>query len=210
MGVMSAGPHLSFVQARLGYRNRNRNWLTRAQATELDTLLAYEHATRNWLGVPISFNGTCAVWRRRAIEEAGGWSDRSLVEDQDLSFRAFARGWPCRFLTTVVVPGELPQSLSVLSAQRLRWGAGTAQQLRVFQSDLVRHLSVSNAALFVVLSLFHTMVRPLVALAAVLLAAASHMGARTQRDGCCVFGLALLMIVGTKDRRPACFTDNLS
>ena len=83
MAVLAADPGAGFVQARLGYRNRYQNLLTRTQALDLDTLLAYEQAARSWAGVPFTFNGTCGVWRRQAIEQAGGWSGDSLAEDQD-------------------------------------------------------------------------------------------------------------------------------
>jgi cellulose synthase/poly-beta-1,6-N-acetylglucosamine synthase-like glycosyltransferase len=164
MTILLADPQTAFVQARLDHRNRSRNWLTRAQAQELDTLLAYEHAARNWTDIPITFNGSCAVWRREAIEGAGGWSGRSLAEDQDLSYRVFAEGWTCRFLVSVTVPGELPESFAVLANQRLRWGAGTAQQFHLFHHRLLRRLGWWRGTIFVCSSLFHATVRPLIAL----------------------------------------------
>ena len=130
MPALLAEPRLAFVQARLDYRNRERNVLTRAQALELDTLLAYEQAARSWAGIPMTFNGTCGVWRRKAIEEAGGWSGKSLAEDQDLSFRAFGLGWRSRYLVSVSAEGELPESFDVLVTQRQRWSTGTAQTFR--------------------------------------------------------------------------------
>jgi cellulose synthase/poly-beta-1,6-N-acetylglucosamine synthase-like glycosyltransferase len=148
-------PELAFVQARLDYRNRDRNRLTRAQALELDTFIAYEQAARNWAGIPMTFNGTCGVWRRQAIAEAGGWSGRSLVEDQDLSFRAFARGWQCLNLVSIGVEGELPESFDVLARQRQRWGTGTAQAFRDLPWALLRRLEWHQAAAFVLLASFY-------------------------------------------------------
>lgn len=161
MSILLADSRTAFVQARLDYRNRQHNWLTRAQAVELDTLLAYEHAARNWSGIPMTFSGTCAVWRRAAIDDAGGWSGRSLTEDLDLSLRALAQGWRSRFLATVSVAGELPESFAVLSAQRLRWGAGTAQQFRHWPATLHRHLAWHQSLVFFLLSQFHATVRAL-------------------------------------------------
>jgi beta-mannan synthase len=40
-----------------------------------------------------SFNGTAGVWRTVAIKEAGGWKDRTTVEDMDLAVRATLKGW---------------------------------------------------------------------------------------------------------------------
>ena len=33
------------------------------------------------------------MWRRAAIEEAGGWEHDTLTEDTDLSYRAQLKGW---------------------------------------------------------------------------------------------------------------------
>lgn len=156
MSVLMADPRLAFVQARLDFRNRDHNWLTRAQGLELDTHLAYEQAARNWAGVPMMFNGTCGIWRRAAIEEAGGWSSRSLGEDQDLSFRAFARGWKCRYLLTLSVGGELPQSLADLVLQRRRWSMAATQNLRILPLRLLRHLNWHQAVAFLLLSQFNS------------------------------------------------------
>lgn len=155
MTVLLADPGLAFVQARIDYRNRATNWLTRAQALELDMLQSYEHAARHWAGIPTTFSGTCGVWRRAAIEQAGGWSGDTLAEDQDLSFRAFARGWRSRNLLTVSASGELPESFTILAAQRRRWSAGTAQAYQGLPWRLLRRLRWDQATIFVLLVQFH-------------------------------------------------------
>lgn len=155
MAALAEAPRAAFVQARLGYRNRDANLLTRAQALQLDLYTGYEQMGRAWLGVPTPFNGTGAVWRRRAIEEAGGWRASSLLEDLDLSLRAFERGWGGLHLATVSVAGELPESAEILVAQRTRWATGTGQSFRGLPWNLVRHLRPDRAAAFALLSLQH-------------------------------------------------------
>jgi cellulose synthase/poly-beta-1,6-N-acetylglucosamine synthase-like glycosyltransferase len=167
MAALLAQPDAAFLQVRLDYRNRDRNFLTRAQATELDLSMAYEQAARAWAGIPMTFNGTCGIWRRAAIEAAGGWSGRSLVEDQDLSRRAFALGWSYRYLTTLAVAGELPESLAVLIPQRIRWAVGTGQTFRELPWRLLAHLRWPQAFVFVLLALFHTSLMLTLFLAAV-------------------------------------------
>ena len=158
MNVLLADRDAAFVQARLDYRNRNFNVLTRAQALEFDTYLVYEQAARSWAGVPTTFKGTCAVWRRDAIEQAGGWSGRSLTEDQDLSFRVFEIGWASRNLISISVAGELPGSFAALMQQRQRWGAGAAQTFSDLPWRLMRHLRWHQAIAFVLLQQFYVVV----------------------------------------------------
>src|SRR5262249_49912368 len=152
MRPLLAEPRAAFVQGRLGYRNRERSLFTRAQATGLDAYAAFEQAGRAWAGIPTPFNGTCGVWRRAAIEEAGGWGGQSLLEDFDLSLRAFARGWSAIILTTVSVVGELPETPSVLLAQRRRWALGTGQSSRSRPWRLMRLMRLDRAAIFCLLS----------------------------------------------------------
>lgn len=42
--------------------------------------------------------GTAGIWRIASINEAGGWKDRTTVEDMDLAVRASLRGWKFVYL----------------------------------------------------------------------------------------------------------------
>lgn len=124
MACLLADPKIAFAQARFDYLNAETNDLTRAQSLLLDAHLAIEQATRDWAGHPLPFNGTCGVWRRAAIEAAGGWHGGTLAEDLDLSYRAWRKGWRGRFLLTVSVPGELPETRDAWITQQRRWTKG--------------------------------------------------------------------------------------
>lgn len=122
--------HIGFVQARCDYLNAGENAITWSQQRILDAHFAVEQAARNWSGQLMPFNGTCGIWRRAAIESAGGWSSDTLAEDLDLSYRAQLKGWRAQFLSTVSVKGELPGSLSVWRRQQFRWTKGFAEGAR--------------------------------------------------------------------------------
>ena len=47
--------------------------------------------------------GTAGVWRISAMNEAGGWKDRTTVEDMDIAVRAHLNGWKFVFLNDVKV-----------------------------------------------------------------------------------------------------------
>ena len=47
------------------------------------------------------------VWRRKAIDTAGGWNSRTTVEDMDLSLRAYLAGWKAIYLRHVTVLNEV-------------------------------------------------------------------------------------------------------
>jgi len=135
-------PHLrngvGMVQARWTHLNRTRSMLTRVQALYLDGHFAIESAARHFGGRFFNFNGTAGIWRRDAIDDAGGWSASTLTEDLDLSYRAQMAGWKFVFLPDVEVPAELPAALSGFQEQQHRWAKGSVQTARNILPRLVR------------------------------------------------------------------------
>ena len=99
---------VGMVQTRWGHLNENYSLLTRLQAMLLDGHFLLEHTARFKSGAFFNFNGTAGVWRRKAIDDSGGWSARTLTEDLDLSYRAQLKGWQFIYLPHVVCPAELP------------------------------------------------------------------------------------------------------
>ncbi|MCG6897315.1 MAG: glycosyltransferase [Thiocapsa sp.] len=127
VGALIVQPELAYVQARWAHINRDDSLLTRAQARLLDSHFRVEQEARWRLGLPVPFNGTCGVWRRAAIEDAGGWQGDTLTEDLDLSLRARLRGWRSAYLNDLPVPGVLPVSTRAWRTQQFRWTKGFVQ-----------------------------------------------------------------------------------
>jgi cellulose synthase/poly-beta-1,6-N-acetylglucosamine synthase-like glycosyltransferase len=122
--------HVGMVQARWTHLNRDESLLTRVQAIFLDAHFAVESAARHFAARFFNFNGTAGVWRREAIDDAGGWSASTLTEDLDLSYRAQLADWKFVFLPDVEVPAELPSTLSGFQEQQHRWAKGSIQTAR--------------------------------------------------------------------------------
>ena len=133
-----ADPGLGMVQARWDHMNRNDSLLTRAQAVLLDGHFLVEQEARYRSGCFFNFNGTAGVWRRRAIEEAGGWKFDTLTEDLDLSYRAQLAGWRFALMTDLAVPADLPARVNDFKSQQHRWARGTAQAMRKLLGPILR------------------------------------------------------------------------
>lgn len=121
---------LALVQGRWEHLNPEENALTRAQAIGIDSHFAIEQGARAWGGLAMNFNGTCGLWRRAAIDDAGGWEHDTLTEDLDLSYRVQLRGWRCTYRLDLAVPGELPSDIHAFRAQQFRWAKGSQQCTR--------------------------------------------------------------------------------
>jgi cellulose synthase/poly-beta-1,6-N-acetylglucosamine synthase-like glycosyltransferase len=136
--ALLAHPQLAFVQTRWGYLNRSQNALTAAQALALDGHFVVEQQARSAAGLWQNFNGSGGLWRRSAIESAGGWTADTVTEDFDLSYRAQLQGWRGGYIDAIAAPGEVPPTLGGYKRQQRRWAKGACQTLRKLAPDLWR------------------------------------------------------------------------
>ncbi len=140
-------PKIGMVQTRWTHINRNYSFLTEVEAILLDGHFVLEHSGRARSGVFFNFNGTAGVWRRQAIEEAGGWQHDTLTEDTDLSYRAQLKGWKFIYLQDVECPAELPVEMTAFKTQQARWAKGLIQTSKkilpkVLKSDQRFHVKL--------------------------------------------------------------------
>lgn len=120
-------PDVGLVQTRWGHLNRNYSLLTKIEAILLDAHFIIEHGSRVRTGEFFNFNGTAGMWRRKAIEDGGGWQHDTLTEDTDLSYRSQMAGWRFKYLPEVECPSELPIEMNAFKTQQARWAKGLIQ-----------------------------------------------------------------------------------
>ena len=140
-----ADSKIAMVQTRWTYLNRHYSALTEVETILLDGHFVMEHGARSRSGSFFNFNGTAGVWRRCAIDDAGGWQHDTLTEDTDLSYRAQLRGWRFLYLPDIECASELPVDMNSFKAQQARWAKGlmqTAKKIlpRVLRSDEPLHV----------------------------------------------------------------------
>ena len=133
-------PKIGMVQTRWTHINRNYSFLTEVEAILLDGHFVLEHSARARNDVFFNFNGTAGLWRRQAIDDAGGWQHDTLTEDTDLSYRAQLNGWKFIYRQDVECPAELPVEMTAFKTQQARWAKGLIQTgkkilPRVLKSD---------------------------------------------------------------------------
>jgi len=142
---------IGMVQARWGHINQDYSLLTKIQAVLLDGHFVLEHGARNRSGRFFNFNGTAGIWRRAAIDDAGGWQHDTLTEDLDLSYRAQLRGWRFVFVPGVIAPAEVPVEMNGFKSQQHRWAKGSIQTCRKLLPTILRSnlpLGVKTEAFF--------------------------------------------------------------
>ncbi|KAJ6874326.1 hypothetical protein NC651_032970 [Populus alba x Populus x berolinensis] len=118
---------LALVQARWAFVNKDENLLTRLQNINLSFHFEVEQQVNGVFINFFGFNGTAGVWRIKALEDCGGWLERTTVEDMDIAVRAHLCGWKFIYLNDVKCLCELPESYEAYKKQQHRWHSGPMQ-----------------------------------------------------------------------------------
>jgi len=103
------------------------NLVTRWQAVEYITSQNLDRRAFALLNCITVVPGAIGAWRRTLVLEAGGFSEQTLAEDQDLTLTLLERGWRIAYADGAVAYTEAPDTLRGLSSQRFRWSFGTLQ-----------------------------------------------------------------------------------
>ncbi|XP_021720140.1 probable xyloglucan glycosyltransferase 6 [Chenopodium quinoa] len=129
---------LALVQTRWAFVNKDENLLTRLQYINLAFHFEVEQQVNGVFINFFGFNGTAGVWRIKALEDCGGWSERTTVEDMDVAVRAHLCGWKFIFLNDVECLCELPESYEAYKKQQHRWHSGPMQLFRMCFMEIIR------------------------------------------------------------------------
>ncbi|CAI9263007.1 unnamed protein product [Lactuca saligna] len=134
---------IGLVQARWKFANSDECLMTRMQEMSLNYHFKVEQEFGSSTHAFFGFNGTAGVWRMAAINEAGGWKDRTTVEDMDLAVRASLKGWKFLYLGSIKVKNELPSVFKAYRFQQHRWSCGPANLFRKMIYEIMMNKKVA-------------------------------------------------------------------
>ena len=90
------------------------------------------------------FCGSCAVIRRGAVEEIGGFATQTVTEDAHTALRLHRAGWNSAYLRLPLAAGLATERLAIHVGQRMRWARGMTQIFRVDNPLLGRGLGLGQ------------------------------------------------------------------
>jgi cellulose synthase/poly-beta-1,6-N-acetylglucosamine synthase-like glycosyltransferase len=128
---------------------------------------------QEFFGKPMISSGCFSAYRTKELRQAGGWSNRTLAEDMDLTWTLYAKGHAVRFVPEAVCYPIEPHSFYFLSKQLRRWSHGFIQNVRLhwpqvleipyLRSILAVHVwdaTIASIAFLVLLPLLTLFVHP--------------------------------------------------
>ncbi|MFB1081801.1 glycosyltransferase [Jeotgalibacillus sp. JSM ZJ347] len=104
--------------------NAGKNLLTRLINSETLTFQWLAQAGRWYWFKMATIPGTNFAIRRSILEKSGGWDEKALSEDTELSIRVYNMGFHIRFFPAAITWEQEPENLRVWWKQRTRWARG--------------------------------------------------------------------------------------
>ena len=77
------------------------------------------------------FCGSCAIIRRTALEDVGGFAGETVTEDAHTALKLQRLGWRSAYLNVKLSAGLATEKLALHIGQRARWARGMTQILRI-------------------------------------------------------------------------------
>lgn len=104
--------------------NAQKNLLTRLINIETLTFQWLAQAGRWFWFKMTTIPGTNFAIRRSILETLGGWDEKALSEDTELSIRVYDLGYHIRFFPAAITWEQEPETMHVWWRQRTRWARG--------------------------------------------------------------------------------------
>ena len=156
--AMVANPKLTAVLGKFRCINKGKNILTRMVNIETLSFQWMIQAGRYWFSKFAILPGTNYIIKREALDSVGGWDEKAITEDSELSVRLQMMGYQVQFVPASVTWEQEPETLKVWIKQRTRWVRGNNYVLGKFARQALRfenrHLTTEFLYMFGLYYLF--------------------------------------------------------
>ena len=114
-----------------------KKFITDLQALEYIEGLNMARSAQSFLRAVNIIPGPIGLFRKKAIEMAGYYSNDTFAEDADLTLKILAGGWKIYYEPLSISFTEAPSSFQQLLKQRYRWTRGILQSIRKHKKLLI-------------------------------------------------------------------------
>ncbi len=159
-------PKVGAVAGNVKVLNRKK-FLTDLQALEYIEGLNMARAAQSYIRLVNIIPGPIGVFRKKALQSAGFYSDDTFAEDADLTLKIMAAGWKVYYEPLSISYTQAPTTLQQLIKQRYRWTRGILQSLRKHKSLIFSSKSPSIGYTFILLFMvYEALIWPVMNIAA--------------------------------------------
>ena len=134
---------VGFVQTRWEYLNAGKNRISRLAMTAYASFHHCSMPIKEKIGTAI-FCGTGGAIRKNLLVQAGGWNEKSIAEDLDITVKILKKGYKMVYLPHVKACGEVPSTLNSFVKQQQRWAYGTTAVMKEQLGSIMKSKEMSK------------------------------------------------------------------
>jgi len=116
---------------------RVRTVWERGRYVEYLFAFTYYKRVQDFYGTPLISSGCFSMYRTNVLRALGGWSDRTLAEDMDLTWTLYRADHEVRFIPDAVCYAIEPNSFALMRKQLKRWSHGFVQNVKLHWRGLL-------------------------------------------------------------------------
>jgi cellulose synthase/poly-beta-1,6-N-acetylglucosamine synthase-like glycosyltransferase len=117
--------------------NNPKNYLTRAQAIEFK-VIAFTRKIFEFIESIYVTTGPLSIYRKKVIDQTGGFDSNNMTEDIELTWNAVSRGWKVRMAMMAIVRSHVPKTIKTWFHQRIRWNVGGIQTVVKYRKKVLK------------------------------------------------------------------------
>ncbi len=153
---------LGLIQGKLKHLNEEESWLTRTLAFISDWFSNLLQASFSGCRMVMGFVGHGGIFRRKALEDIGGWMSDTISEDLDIAYGLQLKGWKALYVEDAISFEEVPPSYFSAVIRFKRHIKGSLQNLIKHWWPIIRHKSLSlSGKIEALMQLAYSLVYPL-------------------------------------------------
>ncbi len=117
--------------------NSPKNYLTRIQAIEYK-IIAFTRKLLGFLDSIYVTNGPLSIYRKKAFDQTGGFDEKNMTEDIELTWHLVSKGWKIHMSIPAVVRSYVPTTVKTWFRQRIRWNVGGMQTVAKYRKKILQ------------------------------------------------------------------------
>jgi len=110
---------------------RTGTWLETFQSIEYK-IIAFTRKLFGFVGAIYVTNGPLSIYRKKAYDQAGGFDEKNMTEDIEITWHFVSQGWDVHMCMPAVVYTVAPNNIKEWFKQRLRWNIGGVQTIKKY------------------------------------------------------------------------------
>ena len=110
---------------------RVRSVWERGRYVEYLLAFTFYKQVQEYYGKPLISSGCFSMYRTAILRAQGGWSNRTMAEDMDLTWSLYQAGYEVRFVPKAVCYPIEPRTFRLMGTQLQRWSHGFVQNVKL-------------------------------------------------------------------------------